>query len=236
MHQVEGDERIVVGFRHFVADSGDVGEGVAEQARRDPARVVHHERLVGHLEVEAMEAEDAAARAVEQERVGEKQRGEVVGGHLACRLGLSDDGPGIALGGREELVHEGVGVHQDEGAAGAVGVEGKLVGAADQHHGACGLDRGVEQGVPVALRVLEELGALDGVGDLSGHRAARPLGVGEDGRLQRGLHERRHVGDQPLAADEPRRAVEVPQVDVHRDDGRVDGSGCCPAIRRCPGR
>src|SRR5580704_615722 len=67
VHTVAGNERIVVGFRNFVAQRRDVLKSATEQPGSDPARVIHdiamfHVAVSGsaRLEIIAMKSENAA--------------------------------------------------------------------------------------------------------------------------------------------------------------------------------
>ncbi len=174
---------IVEGLGQLVAEHNDVAEGrIAEDARRNPTRVVHHitplAEAVGSvacLKVVSVEAEDAAVfwvadveKSIGKEKSGDVARADVTGG-----LSGTDGCGGVRprKRGREKGVHECVGVDQNKGAARAVGVEGKAIRAADEHHGSRRLNARAQQGVPLAGSFVEELCPLNRVGELSGSRA-----------------------------------------------------------------
>ena len=52
--------------------------------------------------------------------------------------------------------------------------------------------------MPVVAGMIAELGALDGVSDLSGSRAAGVVGVAQDRSVQERLNERVDIGEKPL--------------------------------------
>src|SRR5215471_2110685 len=105
MNAVKGNEGIVEGLRHFVAESKDIQDvRTAEESGADPTGVVEHEKpykivvaRVTRLEVKRMKAQNATVGnlADEQECIGEQERGDVFGSDVAGVFRCADGRCGV---------------------------------------------------------------------------------------------------------------------------------------------
>jgi len=168
-------KRIVESLRHLVAERGNVAEAPIEKAWRDPARVVQDitpllEAVGGAalLEIVSVEPEDAAVVGITagiEIGVWKQKRGNIAGANVTRGFRGANRRGGVRPGKRrgEKRVKEGAFVNQNKGAAGAVGVEGEAIRAADEHHGPGRPNTRAQQGVPVIVGFMNEFGPLDSV-------------------------------------------------------------------------
>lgn len=243
---VEANKGIIKRLRDFVAVRGYILEAAAKETGTYPTGIIQDEEPwqvaivrqvdgIAGLKVEGMETKDAAVAGIsdEQKSVREKEGGNIPGGNIARDFSLTDDGrvvrPGRAL--REQFIIESCGIDQNETAAAAVGVERELISPAEQDHGFRWLHAGVEQRMPVWLRLVPVLGALDGVRNLCWDRAAAVSCIGEYRPIQEWLNKRRHIKKQALPIHKARRPVSIAQVERNRDHGSID-DGSAAFVRR----
>src|ERR1051326_4850212 len=143
MDVVDHRERVIKDLRHLVAKWRYVGHQVARKnaAGADPARKIHdiepqdviHDRVVPGVETDSAAITWSASVEI---GVREHEGGNVVLRNVAVFCPTNDCARIAQVDRwREQSVKKWYEVNQHETAAGAVGLQRKLVGAADQRHG-----------------------------------------------------------------------------------------------------